>query len=63
MSLTYNSFLGSSSTQVLYVRAQPSASIGEAQAEDIDTTSKEGYKEGQFVLIKHEGETICGTNC
>ncbi|XP_056121611.1 uncharacterized protein LOC130100257 [Rhinichthys klamathensis goyatoka] len=49
-----------SSTQVLFACAQSSASIGEAQAEDSDTISNEGYTEGQFVLIKYEGKPNVG---
>ena len=45
---------------MLYARAQPSASIGKAQAENTDTTSDEEYTEGQFVLIKYEGKPYVG---
>ena len=36
-----------------------SASIGEAQAEDSDTSSDE-YTPGQFVIIKYEGKPYVG---
>ena len=36
-----------------------SASIGEAQAEDSDTSSDE-YTQGQFVIIKYEGKPYVG---
>ena len=44
-----------SSTQV----QDTSASIGEAQAEDSDTSSDE-YTPGQFVIIKYEGKPYVG---
>ena len=58
MSLTYKSLL----LKLFYSDAVctcPSASIGEAQAEDTDTSS-EGYTAGQFVLIKYEGKLYVG---
>ena len=36
-----------------------SASIGEAQAEDTDTSSDD-YTQGQFVIIKYEGKPYVG---